>query len=165
MIKKEEVIYMSIKPILASTLSSLLETTSSKKIGNRIKEIREEKGFTQSDLATRLGFTSATYISRLENGNNGKPFQYKAILKIAKALQCQVEEIIVTPSLEKNVSADFSFMEPLVFDYIKDPNNYPQLLNFVIEQKQLEAERLIHEAEEKKKKAEEEIKKLKKYAK
>lgn len=80
-------------------------------------------------------------------------------------MQCQVEEIIVTPSLEKNVSADFSFMEPLVFDYIKDPNNYPQLLNFVIEQKQLEAERLIQEAEEKKKKAEEEIKKLKKYAK
>lgn len=72
-----------------------------------------------------------------------------------------MEEIIVTSNLEKNISANFSFVEPLVFDYRKNLNNYPQLLNFVIEQKQLEAERLIQEAEEKKKKAEEEIKKLK----
>lgn len=156
---------MSTKLMLASTLSSLLETTDSRKIGNRIKEIREEKGLTQGDLSVKLGLATPSYISRLENGNNGKPFQYKSLVKIASALQCQVEDIIVNPDTGVNNYTDLAFMEKFVFDYIKDPNNYPKLLKFVVSEKKLEAERLLQEADEKKRKAEEQIDKLEKYMK
>ena len=96
---------------------------------------------------------------------NGKQFQYKSLVKIASALQCQVEDIIVSPDTVVNKYADLTFMERLVFDYIKDPNNYPKLLKFVVSEKKLEAEKLLREADENKRKAEDQINKLKKYIK
>lgn len=40
-----------------------------KLIGARIKEIRQEKGISQKDLATEVGFDSATSISLIESGD------------------------------------------------------------------------------------------------
>ena len=40
-------------------------------IGSRIKEARESKGISQSELAEKLGFQSATAISLIESGERG----------------------------------------------------------------------------------------------
>ena len=40
--------------------------------GLKIRELREQKGITQRDLATALG-VSAAYLSALENGKRGRP--------------------------------------------------------------------------------------------
>ena len=44
-----------------------------KSIGRRIKAAREERGFSQLDLAKALGFQSATAVSLIESGERGVP--------------------------------------------------------------------------------------------
>jgi len=52
-------------------------------LGNAIKKIRKEKGFTQSFLAERCGITQ-TYLSQIEN--NSKEPNISTVKKIAKSL-------------------------------------------------------------------------------
>lgn len=47
------------------------EETSANTMGGRIKAAREELGMSQSELATALGFESATAISLIEKGERG----------------------------------------------------------------------------------------------
>lgn len=37
-------------------------------IGDRVKALREKKGFTQSELAEKLGYKSKTSVAHIENG-------------------------------------------------------------------------------------------------
>ena len=58
---------------------------------NRIKEIREEKGITQKELAS-LAQISAPYLYDLENNHRGaRPETYE---RIASALNVSVNELI-----------------------------------------------------------------------
>lgn len=57
---------------------------------NRIKEIRQEKGIIQKDLAEAANI-SAPYLHDLENGNRGA--KRETLERIAKALNVEVEDL------------------------------------------------------------------------
>ncbi len=51
------------------------------KLGKRLKELREEKGLTQEQLAVELGVNSVTYL-RYEKSQRTPPLEF--IVKVAK---------------------------------------------------------------------------------
>ncbi|WP_293302315.1 helix-turn-helix transcriptional regulator [Pedobacter sp. UBA4863] len=62
-----------------------------KKIGQRIKDLRKEKGVSQIELAVELNYEKSN-MSRLESGRvNPRIF---TLYKVAQALQVDLEEII-----------------------------------------------------------------------
>ena len=61
-------------------------------IGNKIKEIREEKGISQYRLAQLTGINRST-INRYENGLIQK-VSFDNLLKICEALEIDIKEII-----------------------------------------------------------------------
>lgn len=66
-------------------------------MGYRIKEIREERGMSQSELAEKTGLTRAT-IWRLETGEE-ETTTTKTLLKIASALSVTVGELFLPQSV------------------------------------------------------------------
>ena len=76
-------------------------------LGDRIRELREGKGWTQEDLATASGVVRPT-ISLIERGNTAQP-RYDTIQRLAAALEVDAGELAglagltsetVTPSVE-----------------------------------------------------------------
>lgn len=60
---------------------------------NRIRQIREEQGMTQIELAKKSGL-SVGYLSHLENGSRNNP-SYKTMSSIAKALNKEIGEVFI----------------------------------------------------------------------
>ena len=61
------------------------------KFGQKVKEIRKEKGFSQEDLATKSGL-HRTYISDIERGDRN--VSLKNVEKIAKALNIPIDYLL-----------------------------------------------------------------------
>lgn len=61
-----------------------------KAFGNRLKQLREKKSFTQLDLELESGI-SRTEISRIENGL--KNIEFFTIVKLATALDVKIGEL------------------------------------------------------------------------
>lgn len=61
------------------------------KVGNLISKLREEKGFSQSELGSKLGVTNKA-VSRWENGR-GYP-DTSILLKLAEVLEITVDELL-----------------------------------------------------------------------
>ena len=59
------------------------------KIGEKIKELRKEKGLTQEALASNCGITRQT-LSKLEKGNIDK-LSLQLFIKILEALEYELE--------------------------------------------------------------------------
>ena len=55
-----------------------------KKIGQRIKQVREALGMTQAELARRMGYSARSTINRIENGSQAFPM--KKLDKFAEVL-------------------------------------------------------------------------------
>ncbi len=62
-----------------------------KKIGNKIREIRKQRAFSQEELAFRCGL-HRTYISDIERGYRN--ISIKNIEKIAKALRVKPSKLL-----------------------------------------------------------------------
>jgi len=62
-----------------------------KKIGFRIKEIREAKGISQQDLASNCNFEKAN-MSRIEAGRTN--FTISTLYKISQALEITISELV-----------------------------------------------------------------------
>jgi transcriptional regulator with XRE-family HTH domain len=62
-----------------------------KKFGNKIREIRKEKGISQEELAFRAGL-HRTYIGMIERGE--KNITLKNIEKLAVALSVSLKELL-----------------------------------------------------------------------
>lgn len=62
-----------------------------KKIGSRIKEIRELKGISQQDLASTCNFEKAN-MSRIESGRTN--FTISTLYKISQALEITISELV-----------------------------------------------------------------------
>lgn len=60
--------------------------------GDTLKRLRERKGLTQTELASRVGVTAA-YISMLESGAKGNP-TLGIVRRLTKALGVSVTELI-----------------------------------------------------------------------
>jgi putative transcriptional regulator len=65
-------------------------TTLADSLGNRLREVREERGWTQAELAARIGVSRKT-VNTIEN----RVFVPSTLiaLKLARALELPVEEL------------------------------------------------------------------------
>ena len=62
-------------------------------ISINVIRIRKEKGFSQLKLATEIGYSSASYIGRMEIRKNGEHFNLIQLFKIAKILDVSIKDI------------------------------------------------------------------------
>jgi len=62
------------------------------KIGRAIKELREEKGLTQEQLAQKAG-ASTSYISKIEAPNYKKSFSLEIVFEICQVLGEEEKEV------------------------------------------------------------------------
>lgn len=88
-----------------------------KKIGQRIKQVREALGMTQAELARRMGYSARSTINRIENGSQAFPM--KKLDKFAQVLD-------VTPAfLAGFTEADIpeGLTKEYYIDYILDSDN------------------------------------------
>jgi transcriptional regulator with XRE-family HTH domain len=59
-------------------------------VSANVKKYREERGFTQMQLALEIGLTGGAYLGRAEIRKNNHHFNIKHIVKIAKVLDIDV---------------------------------------------------------------------------
>lgn len=67
-----------------------------KKIGQKIKYYRKQKGFTQQELADKISI-SLSYLTKIEAQNCDKPFSLEVLFEVSDALNisvtCLLEDI------------------------------------------------------------------------
>ena len=61
-------------------------------IGKCIRDQRVARGWSQEELARKMGYSSATTLSRIENGYNGVP--YSKIVRFAEVFGMSVEDMV-----------------------------------------------------------------------
>ena len=64
-----------------------------KMIGLKIAYYRKLRGYTQGQLAGKIGI-STTYLGQIESGNNGKSFSLETLLLIATGLDVEVDLLL-----------------------------------------------------------------------
>lgn len=65
-----------------------------KLISNNVKKLRKKHKFTQLDFSANIGFNSVSFYCDCENNKNGKHFNLIHIVRIAKFLNIDINEII-----------------------------------------------------------------------
>jgi transcriptional regulator with XRE-family HTH domain len=73
-----------------------------KLISENIKKFRLEKKLTQEKVALSMGFTTATFYTNAESCKREKHFSLEHIIKIAKILDVQIEELFKDHDNKKN---------------------------------------------------------------
>ncbi len=64
-----------------------------KNIGLKIAYYRKKKGYTQANLAERIGMSTA-YLGQIERGNRGNSFSLETLYQIADALEIDVNLLL-----------------------------------------------------------------------
>ena len=64
-----------------------------KMIGLKIAYYRKMRGYTQGQLAGKIGI-STTYLDQIERGNNGKSYSLETLLSIAVGLDIDVNLLL-----------------------------------------------------------------------
>ena len=64
-----------------------------REIGLKIAYYRKKRGYTQAQLAERVG-VSTNYLGLIERGNNGKSYSMETLLSIAEALDVAVADLV-----------------------------------------------------------------------
>jgi transcriptional regulator with XRE-family HTH domain len=59
-------------------------------LGRALRELREQAGITQSDLAARVG-TTDTYVSLIENGHRG--LRWHTVMRVLRALGADLHDL------------------------------------------------------------------------
>ena len=91
-------------------------------LGQKLRKIRKEKGFSQQKLAEKLGYKSNSYIADVEKGEF-IPSEEK-LKKIAKALGIpfsQIKDILIESKLE-----DLGIKEKALQELFKDTPKLPK---------------------------------------
>lgn len=73
-------------------------------LGERIRTLREERGWSQTDLAIRIGGSSAGHVSHLEKGARGVTIKH--LVALANAFNMRVVEILAPVDLGEAVVRD-----------------------------------------------------------
>ena len=80
-------------------------------LGRRIRNRRELLGMSQAELAEKVGYTSRSAISRIENGE--RSLNVSQLPPIARALSCSVDDLLDGVSPEKSEIAElFERLDP-----------------------------------------------------
>ena len=64
------------------------------RVSANVVKARKSKGFSQLQLATEMGYKSASYLGRIEIRSEGQHFHLVQLYKIAKILDISVEELV-----------------------------------------------------------------------
>jgi transcriptional regulator with XRE-family HTH domain len=64
------------------------------RVSANVVKARKAKGFSQLQLATEMGYKSASYLGRIEIRSEGQHFHLVQLYKIAKILNISVEELV-----------------------------------------------------------------------
>jgi transcriptional regulator with XRE-family HTH domain len=59
-------------------------------ISNNVARLRKEKGFSQLQLATEMGYSSASYFGRMEVRKDGEHFNITQLYKISRILNIPI---------------------------------------------------------------------------
>lgn len=59
-------------------------------ISDNVARLRKEKGFSQLQLATEMGYSSASYFGRMEVRKDGEHFNITQLYKISKILNIPI---------------------------------------------------------------------------
>lgn len=62
--------------------------------GERLKELRIKQRMTQAELARRAG-VQQSLVSMLETGERGKRPEFETVIKLARALEVPLDDLIV----------------------------------------------------------------------
>ncbi|MGD6845266.1 helix-turn-helix domain-containing protein [Bacillus infantis] len=66
-------------------------------LGTRIKELRVEKGLTQTDFAKKIGYKHPSIISEIESGKKG--ISAEKLPEIAKVLGVEINSLFFTQNV------------------------------------------------------------------
>lgn len=82
-----------------------------KKIGQRIKQVREALGMTQAELARRMGYSARSTINRIENGSQAFPMKkldkFAQVLDVTPAYLAGFTEADIPDGLNKEYYVDY----------------------------------------------------------
>jgi transcriptional regulator with XRE-family HTH domain len=82
-----------------------------KKIGQRIKQVREALGMTQAELARRMGYSARSTINRIENGSQAFPMKkldkFAQVLDVTPAYLAGFTEADIPDGLNKDYYIDY----------------------------------------------------------
>lgn len=82
-----------------------------KKIGQRIKQVREALGMTQAELARRMGYSARSTINRIENGSQAFPMKkldkFSQVLDVTPAYLAGFTEADIPEGLNKEYYIDY----------------------------------------------------------
>lgn len=74
-------------------------TEVDKYVIEKVKERRLKKGISQSQLAFELGYTSKSYIQKIESGKYEKKYNVAQLNEIAKVLECSPRDFMPKEAL------------------------------------------------------------------
>jgi len=79
-------------------------------LGKKIRELRKSKGFTQEQLAEKLGIDNK-HLSKIEKGDHMPT--YKVILKLAETLQLNIYDFNTQSNVKINNEFDKTYLKSL----------------------------------------------------
>ena len=71
-------------------------------ISTNVVKARKEKGYSQLKLATEIGYSSASYIGRMEIRKNNEHFNIVHLFKISKVLNIPISEFFIKDNFLPN---------------------------------------------------------------
>jgi transcriptional regulator with XRE-family HTH domain len=108
-----------------------------KKIGERVKHIREEKNYSQEFVASKLGISQKAY-SKIETGET--KLSVENLIKISEILDTSINTILETGAVYNNFSTHNG--EGIVISKTVASDKIEELYNKLIKAKDDEIERL-----------------------
>lgn len=108
-----------------------------KKIGERVKHIREEKNYSQEFVASKLGISQKAY-SKIETGET--KLSVENLIKISEVLDTSINTILETGAVYNNFSTHNG--EGIVISKTVASDKIEELYNKLIKAKDDEIERL-----------------------
>lgn len=63
------------------------------RVSSNVIKARQAKGFSQLQLATEMGYKSASYLGRMEIRKNGQHFHLVQLYKISRVLSIDISEL------------------------------------------------------------------------
>ena len=87
-------------------------------LGEYIKKLRKERRVTQRELAAKVG-VDFTYISKIENNQLKNSPSEKAIIEIAKALNADIDKLILMAKKVPKTVRETIAGDPLAAEFLR----------------------------------------------
>lgn len=101
-----------------------------KQMGEKIKELRIKKGYTQEELAKKLGYTSRSTINKIEKGLIDIP--QSKIIDLANLFNCSPVIILNQHEYQTGYSyVNITTTESGCYDYILDQEGTNEVINLL----------------------------------